>query len=135
MPSWHDAEINQAKEKKLDSSGRPCSHSFWKTTNLPWSWFVKIKSCLTMSIVSALLSQVRSQTLRLWFDSGSWHYSDCALRALLEIISNISRSATVRALPRRIVKASVSGPRLSGNVSEEQRPDSVLCNVGPGPEQ
>lgn len=54
---------------------------------------------------------MQSQTLRLGFDGQSWHYSDGALRALLEIISNISQSATVRALPRRILKASVSGPR------------------------
>lgn len=52
---------------------------------------------------------MQSQSLRLRFDSRSWHYSDCSLRALLEII--ISLSAALGALPRRILKASVSGAK------------------------
>lgn len=133
MPWWHNADIEQAKKKKknrTDFSGRPCSHSFWKTTNLPWS--SEIKSLLTrMSVASAVLLQVQSQTLRLCFDSRSWLDSSGALRALLELISDISQNAPVRALPRRILKASVSGPRRLEMSAKNRDPTVSYVTLDP----
>lgn len=117
------------KKNRTDFSVRPCSHSFWKTTNLPWS--SEIKSLLTrVSVASAVLLQVQSQT-PLRFDSRSWLDSSGALRALLELISDISQNAPVRALPRRFLKASVSGPRCLEMSAKNRDPTVSYVTLDP----